>query len=196
MRTQTYIGAVLVHHSTDVVGRLEDWGQWTGGKEDLGATHVETFYDAFTIAKMNPPVSSKYPADQAPWSCIGVLRLCLAGVPGCPDFPDLDPAYVTAFKAEIDAHMNEKYGMWSNIRFGAIGVLARVWPWAAQKILASNYAPKTLDCSQWLSQRIENTVRKVYPVPDFDLLADAGVGEGEERPADYCKSKYLIAVTE
>lgn len=187
-----YIGSVLVHHSDDWVGRLEDWGQWTGGREDLQATHVETIYDLNTIAKMNPPVSSKYPVEQAPWPVIRVLRLHFVGVPGVPEFPDQDPAFQVAFQAELDAHMGEKYGWWANVRFGTIGILARVWPWAAQKILSQPVALVDKDCSEWLSARIENTIRKVYPFPDFDLFTDTGVGDGEERPADYVKSKYLV----
>ena len=187
-------GDVLVHHSLDWVGKLEDWGQWTGGREDLGATHVEGLYDLLTIAKMNPKVSSKYPAPEAPWPSIKILRLHVTDIPGVPEWPGDDPVFQSHFQAECDAHMNEPYGMWSNVRFGVIGVLARVWPWAAQKILSQPYQAENPDCSQWLSDRIETAMKASYNLPAFDLFEGAGVGEDEERPSDYVKSKYLSEV--
>ncbi len=199
-------GLVLVHHVAQgdllgaLVGNLEAWGQW-GSSGELSACHAEAIYDETRIAKMNPKVSCLYPADQAPWGSISCLRLDLSryAALGAPQFPGQDPAFVAAFKKEVDAHLGESYGWGQIFRFSWIGLLARIWPAKAQQLLAAKNPNAMADghehvCTQWLTDRIENAVKATYPIPDYDLFAGTNVGDGEERPADYIKSLDLKQV--
>ncbi len=204
-------GLTLVHHVAQqgflgaLVGHLETWGQWGSGG-DLAACHVEGFYDVGQVARMNPKVSCLYPADQAPWPTIQVLRLDLSRYAafGVPQHPDMDPAWVLALQADIQAHLGEPYAWGQIFRFSWIGLLARVWPAKAQEMLKARNPDALADghahvCSQWWTDRLETAVRQTYghlhlQLAEYDLFAGTNVGDGAERPADYVKSLDLVAV--
>lgn len=206
--TNPPVGLVLVHHASQdslvdgLTGSLEAWGQWGSGG-DFEACHVEGIYDATRIAKMNPSASCLYDLATAPWAHIVQLRLDLSRFYqyGVPQFPDMDPIFCKNFQLECDEHLGERYAWGQIFRFSGIGILARFWPSKAQEILKSKNADALAQghehvCSQWLTDRIENTVIKTYGFLDpiiaaYDLFEGAGVGDGEERPADYVKSQDL-----
>ncbi|MES2200740.1 MAG: hypothetical protein V4498_00650 [candidate division FCPU426 bacterium] len=204
-------GLTLVHHVAQqgfldaLVGNLEAWGQWGSGG-DLQACHVEGFYDVGQIAKMNPKVSCLYPMEQAPWATIQPLRLDLSryGALGVPQYPDMDPAWVANFKVGVLEHLGESYAWGQIFRFSWIGLLARVWPTKAQKLLKARNPDALADghahvCSQWWTDRLETAVRQTYghlgpDLAQYDLFKDTNVGDGAERPADYIKSLDLRPV--
>ncbi len=202
-------GLTLVHHAAQkgildgLVGKLETWGQWGSGG-DLGACHVEGFYNAGQIARMNPKVSCLYQADTAPWDNIQALRLDLSRYPGAPQYPDMDPVFIGLLRADIDAHLGESYAWGQIFRFSWIGLLARVWPSKAQEMLKARNPDALADghahvCSQWWTDRLETAVKKAYghisaELLNYDLFSGTNVGDGAERPADYIKSLDLKPV--
>ncbi len=202
-------GLTLVHHIAQqglldaLVGNVEAWGQWGSGG-DLQACHVEGFYDAKQIGRMNPKVSCLYPADSAPWVTIQPLRLDLSRYPGAPQFPDMDPVFVKNLQDDIQAHLGEPYAWGQIFRFSWIGLLARVWPSKAQEMLKARNPDSLVDghahvCSQWWTDRLETAVRKTYgtlsdALANYDLFDGTNVGDGAERPADYIKSLDLKPV--
>lgn len=185
-----------------IIEGVEAWGEWTGATgEDTQACHVEGIYDAERIAKMNPPASCLYAQAAAPWDDIIAYRLDLSqffGL-GIPKFPATDPTFCAAFRAECDAHLNEPYGWDSIIHFGWAGILAHLNPAWGHWLLARRNPEVAMNghgavCSIWWTDRIEKTVQKFYGLPTFDLFAGCGIGEDEERPADYPRSPYLSPI--
>ena len=182
-------GDVLIHHDTGFVSDIEAWGEWDGlPGQDLKATHGEAQFDAVQIVKMNPKVSCLYQASTAPWPTMTGLYLDLTSL-GIPILPRDNPFFVINFQAECNLHLGEPYG-WSAIGEAVgVGLLSRVWPWAADRILkSSDWAGH--DCTVWLTDRINAAVSKTYGKPDFELFDDK-LDSGRVRPADMQTSPYL-----
>jgi hypothetical protein len=201
---------VFVHHwqPTELFEKIEtaieDWGQYANiPGDDLQANHVECVYSDTQVARMNPPKSQLYPMSQAPLSYIKPFRLNLSPLLSkfryLPEEPLYDPDFCAVWELEIQAHLGEEYG-WATIeRDAVIGVLGRLDPAAAQKMLKDPSPILEIharDCSVWTTERINSSVNKAYAKLFsisgfvFDLF-DGRFGKDEPRPADFPTSQYL-----
>ena len=155
----------------DWLGNAIGWFEW-GQSKSPEYSHIALVFDKDNLVEQFWPHPSKKPLttyDEAfDKGTISIL-----------DIKTRPAGFDARFDAWVAAHMDVPYGLDDIGTFAKIGLLARVWPWAARKakslpILGSH----SLVCSQWAAQALAAGLSK-------EFWHDYNIGDNQITPGDY-----------